>query len=155
MMMNMYYIQNYVLFFTRTTISIQRELMKKHQVIIKCGYKAEQNCTKKSHNSVGCGTCQGRERHAALGVAEIARVDRHGLCPTEAEDEHREKSDGIKVLGGIERQSAEITRGGIAAFPCHEAVRGFVEGEREEDNGKGEQDIDQNICDAPAAQKRK
>ena len=120
------------------------------EVCLQCNKKSVQSRADETHNSICQRTCKGGERHAALGIAEVACVDRHGLCPTESKHEHTQKSHWVNVFERIEGQTPEIVSGVVTAFVCHVSVCGLVQGERQHNDGHTEDEGYDNIGDITA-----
>ena len=57
----------------------------------------DQRHSQESKQNIGNGTCQSGQRHTALGIAKVARVDRHGLRPAKTEQHHTDGTDGIQM----------------------------------------------------------
>ena len=55
-----------------------------------------------------------REYRVAFFVPEIIGVYGHGLCPAESEQNHTERTHRIKMLYGVEGESAHISRRVVA-----------------------------------------
>ena len=71
--------------------------------------------------------CQRRERHARLGVLEIARVGGDRLCPAHARQHHAQGAHQVKVAERVQRQPALPPGRRVAQQPGGEGVARFVE----------------------------
>ena len=83
----------------------------------------------KRHQQIGDRSCQCGQRHAAARLFEVARVDRHGLCPAEAEEQHAERADRVQMLERVQRQPPERFCRRVAELICRVAVRDLVYGQ--------------------------
>ena len=85
-------------------------------------------------DDIGYRSHQGGDAHIELRPFEMARIDRDRLCPTDAEQQQRERAEGIDMRHRIEGQSAAILDRSIAELHRREGVRPFVERQHQKDD---------------------
>ena len=79
------------------------------------------------YNIIGNDARRARPKTTAAIMAEIIRIDGHGLRPAESHQREGKDPQKIKMLYRVERQAPAELRRRVAAFIGDERVRKFVQ----------------------------
>ena len=120
---------------------------RNHEFVVKPNgsERLEQERPENHLQEIGERSGRSRDRHGLKRIAEIPRINRHGLCPAKKQSAapckraheqkragHRNGADGINVRNRIDRHAAEHRGGRIPQPSCRPAMSGFMKRDRKD-----------------------